>query len=197
MSEITKTVDPMAVTARSGTEYPSGNGTQQAMTAVPGGASVALGQDVAAAPDSFANLFQAHMDETGSQVSYWSAQGAQRANFTVGSAQDMPVEVTLSFVDGTLEVAFETEEQGVRELLENHAHEALQLLMEAQGIVLGGVSVGGGRPHAQRDTGAGNSTVDLSARGRGRKVEPLADPVASVARRTPETMTANKLDLYA
>jgi flagellar hook-length control protein FliK len=142
-------------------------------------------------------MFQSQMDEVGSQISYWSAQGAQRASFTVGSAQDMPVEVTLSFADGALDVSFETEEEGVRELLENQAHEALQQLMDAQGIVLGGVSVGGGRSQAQRDSGNESTTVDMVERGRNRKPAAGSDATPPAARRTPEIMTATKLDLYA
>lgn len=195
--ERSETLEPLAVGARTGNGSPTGDGTQQALTADTGGASAPTGPDAAGAPESFSNMFQSQMDEVGSQISYWSAQGAQRASFTVGSAQDMPVEVTLSFADGALDVTFETEEEGVRELLESQAHEALQQLMDAQGIVLGGVSVGGGRSQAQRDSGSESTTVDMVERGRSRKPAAESDATPLAARRTPEIMTATKLDLYA
>jgi flagellar hook-length control protein FliK len=142
-------------------------------------------------------MFQQHMDEVGAQISYWTAQGAQRASFTIGSAEDGPLEVKLSFTDGELAVAFETDKESVREVLQNGAQEALQRLMEAQGISLGQVSVGGGRTNTPQDNHpAEQPTLDLARRGRG--VASAASAAQSpVSPRVPNIMTATKLDFYA
>ena len=191
-------LDINAVASLPGSESPTGDGLAQAHAGGDTGAAAGpAGTEASASAEAFTEVFQSQMDEVGSQISYWSAQGAQRASFTVGSDQDNPVEVTLAFSEGSLEVNFETEEAGVRELLENNAHDALQHLMEAQGIVLGAVSVGGGRSNAQRDKEAGNATVDLAQRGRTAKVGASTDAALPSARRTPEIMTATKLDFYA
>lgn len=195
--ERSETLEPRAIESRTGHGSPMGDGTQQALMADAGGTAAPTGSTAASAPESFPGLLQAQMDEVGSQISYWSAQGAQRASFTVGSAQDMPVEVILSFTDGALDVAFETEEDGVRDLLENQAHEALQQLMDAQGIVLGEVSVGGGRSQAQRDSGNEGTTLDIADRGQNRKPAVGSAATPTAARRAPEIMTATKIDLYA
>lgn len=195
--ERSETLEPRAIESRTGYGLAMGDGIQQALTADAGGTAAPTGPNAASAPESFPGLFQAQMDEVGSQISYWSAQGAQRASFTVGSAQDMPVEVTLSFTDGALDVTFETEEDGVRELLENQAHGALQQLMDAQGIVLGGVSVGGGRSQAQRDSGNERTTVDIVDRGQNRTPAVESGTAPTTARGAPEIMTATKIDLYA
>lgn len=152
--------------------------------------------DTTPAPEAFADMFQQHMDDLGAQISYWTAQGSQRASFTIGSAEDGPLEVTLSFTDGKLAVAFETDRESVREVLQNGAQEALQRLMDAQGIALGNVSVGGNRTNTPQDSPAEHPTVDLVQRRRSLKAT-ATDVSAPATHRPPPIMTATKLDFYA
>ncbi len=185
-------LEPTAVTGPQGPDATAGEGIQQAEIPAPSPTA----PDATPAPEAFADMFQQHMDDLGAQISYWSAQGAQRASFTIGSAEDGPLEVKLSFTDGELAVSFETDEESVREVLQNGAQEALQRLMDAQGIALGNVSVGGGRANTPQDNASERPTVELAQRGRGLKTATTDTPVATTPR-APNIMTATKLDFYA
>jgi len=185
-------LEPTAVTGPQGPDAAAGEGIQQAEIPAPSPTA----PDATPAPEAFADMFQQHMDDVGAQISYWTAQGAQRASFTIGSAEDGPLEVKLSFTDGELAVSFETDEKSVREVLQNGAQEALQRLMEAQGIALGNVSVGGGRANTPQDNANERPTVELAQRGRGLKTATTDTPVATTPR-APNIMTATKLDFYA
>lgn len=145
--------------------------------------------------EGFADVFQGQMEEAVTHMSYWVAQGAKRASFTIGSALDAPVNVELSFVSGELQVAFESDTEGVRELLRDNAQEALQRLMADQGIALGGVSVGSGRAQTAQDEAPGQPTLERARRGRGTQTATTSQP--SVGVRPPQIMTATKLDFYA
>jgi len=142
--------------------------------------------------------FQDQMDEVNSQITYWATQNVQKANFTVSNEEGAPLEVSLSFSDGELNVAFETDEAGVREMLANGAQESLQHLLEAQGISLGSVSVGQGRNHSssQQDDRDTTPTVELTRRNQ-RQSMTGTDINRPQGLRSPQIMTATKLDFYA
>jgi hypothetical protein len=186
------TLEVTAVTRPSGPDTTAGEGLQQADMGTPTVATT----DNTPTPESFSDVFQQQMAEVDAQVNYWTAQGAQRASFTIGNPEDGMLDVKLSFADGELAVAFETDEESVREVLQNGAQEALQRLMDAQGIALGNVSVGGGRNNTPQDAPSERPTVDLAQRGRGLKTATPNTPVATTPR-VPNIMTATKLDFYA
>lgn len=186
-----------AVTAGHHADSPTGDNLQQAKGSDEGTVATPTGTEASSATESFSNVFQNQMDEVSSQISYWSAQGAQRASFTIGSAHDTQVAVTLSFAQGSLDVTFETDESSVRELLENNAKEALQQLMEAQGIVIGGVSVGAGRSQTRQESEPSDSTTNLARRTKANRAADAAITSPSTSRQTAPIITATKLDLYA
>lgn len=183
--------EPTEMKGSSGPEAPAADGIQNPLTQSSSAAS-----DNASLTESFVDTLQQHTDDIGPQISYWTAQGAQRASFTIGSTEDGHLEVKLSFTDGQLAITFETDEEGVREVLRDGAQEALQKLMDIQGIVLGQVSVGGGQTDTPNDPSTERPTVELAQRGRAQKaVSPEGS--ASATPRIPDIMTANKLDFYA
>lgn len=186
------TLEVTAVTRPSGPDTTAGEGLQQADMGTPTVANT----DNTPTPESFSDVFQQQMAELDAQINYWTAQGAQRASFTIGNAEDGMLDVKLSFADGELAVAFETDEESVREVLQNGAQEALQRLMDAQGIALGNVSVGGGRNNTPQDAPSERPTVDLAQRGRGLKAT-TPDAALPPPTRVPHIMTATKLDFYA
>ena len=193
-AEKTGALEPTAVSGAQGAAFPTGEGIHQPD----------LATHVAAAPtdgstntEAFASVFQQQMDEVGAQVSYWAAQGAQRASFTVGSDSDTALDVAITLSGGELTIAFETDEANVREVLQDSARDALQALLEPQGITLGEVSVSGGQAqHAAPDNGGRPTTLEWAQRGRGAagaEQETAPPPLP----RKPQIMTATQLDFYA
>jgi flagellar hook-length control protein FliK len=82
------------------------------------------------------------MDQLSGQISYWAAQGTQRASLTVSNDKDNPLEVNISMRDGEVNVAFEATQDDVREALTTHAEALLKDMLESKGMTLGDVTVG-------------------------------------------------------
>jgi flagellar hook-length control protein FliK len=136
------------------------------------------------------------MDELGGQLAYWSAQGSQRASLTLGEAGDSPLEVSLSLKDGTVDIAFESATPEVREALRLSAQDLLHTLLDAHGLSLGGVSVGGGQTSGEHAAHTPQNMVQApavrEATGRTGQEPPTPAPV-----RRPPVLSAHKLDLFA
>lgn len=75
------------------------------------------------------------------QVSYWITQDVQNAEMTLDGVGQSPVEVSISMQGNEAQVAFHTDESAARQALEN-ASEQLRDMLQRQGLVLAGVTVG-------------------------------------------------------
>jgi flagellar hook-length control protein FliK len=75
------------------------------------------------------------------QVSYWITQDVQNAELTLDGVGHSPVEVSISMQGNEAQVAFHTDELAARDALQN-ASEQLRDMLQRQGLVLAGVSVG-------------------------------------------------------
>ena len=137
------------------------------------------------------------MQQLDAQISYWAAQGTQNASLTVGSGPDNAIEIKVSLSDGEVKVDFLSDDERVREALEQGAQELLQAMLDAKGMSLGSVSVGAQGQHqfgqaAQQGNerrGPHSASTPTVASGH--------TPNASEARRAPQIISANKLDFYA
>lgn len=139
------------------------------------------------------------MERLSAQVSYWATQGAQRANLTIGGDQADPLNVTIAFEKGEINVHFETDEESVREALQTGAEEILNRLLEAKGMTLGSVSIGLGLsdsrqpPAFQQSPEPGDKLGQRSVRAS----HGLADTMTAATRPAPQIISANKLDFFA
>jgi flagellar hook-length control protein FliK len=75
------------------------------------------------------------------QVSYWITQDVQNAEMTLDGVGQSPVEVSISMQGNEAQVAFHTDESAARQALED-ASEQLRDMLQRQGLVLAGVTVG-------------------------------------------------------
>ena len=87
--------------------------------------------DVAPAPDL----------QAAEQVKYWISQDVQNAELKLDGLGDKPVEVSISLNGNEAHVAFRTDEQQTRGVLES-AGAHLKDMLAREGLVLSGVSVG-------------------------------------------------------
>lgn len=128
------------------------------------GASAPMGMDGVVATQSAMPL-EAYVAE---QVTYWIGQEVQSAELTLDGMGFSPVEVSISMQGNEAQVAFRTDELHARDAIEN-ASAQLKDLLQSQGVVLTGMSVGtshsgdasgqGGRP---RQEGRQATVVALS-----------------------------------
>ena len=75
------------------------------------------------------------------QVSYWISQGIQNAELTFDGADAQPVQVSISLSGNEAHVEFRTDQLETRDLLTGAAAH-LKDLLQSQGMVLSGLSVG-------------------------------------------------------
>jgi flagellar hook-length control protein FliK len=75
------------------------------------------------------------------RVSYWVGQDVQSAEMTLDGVGVNPVEVSITMQGNEAHVAFRTDELQARDALE-HASSHLKDMLERQGVMLSGVSVG-------------------------------------------------------
>lgn len=139
------------------------------------------------------------MERLSAQVSYWASQGSQRASLTIADDQAGPIDVSISFEKGEVSVHFETDEDAVREALQSGAEDILNRLLEAKGMTLGSVSIGLGQndnrqppqqQSAPSDTESGRTRLQQATSATG-------EPAAMTPRRSPDIISANKLDFFA
>jgi flagellar hook-length control protein FliK len=118
------------------------------------GASAPMGMDGVVATQASMPL-EAYVAE---QVTYWIGQEVQSAELTLDGMGFSPVEVSISMQGNEAQVAFRTDELHARDAIEN-ASAQLKDLLQSQGVVLTGMSVGtshsgdasgqGGRPRQE------------------------------------------------
>lgn len=95
------------------------------------GFAVGPGVDIAPTPDM----------QAAEQVKYWISQDVQNAELKLDGLGETPVEVSISLVGNEAHVAFRTDEQQTRGVLEA-AGAHLKDMLAREGVVLTGVSVG-------------------------------------------------------
>ena len=106
------------------------------------------------------------------QVSYWISQGIQNAELTFDGADAQPVQVSISLSGNEAHVAFRTDQPEARDLLTGAATH-LKDLLQSQGMVLSGLSVG--------SSGAGGANA--------RERRPPPEERKNTARSAPEVGT--------
>ena len=118
------------------------------------------------------------------QVKYWISNDVQSAEMKLDGLGDNPVEVSISMHGNEAQVSFRTDEQQAREALENASVE-LKGLLQREGLVLTGVSVGGA------GSGAGDSGAQERKSRQGAKqaivavAQPLSNGDSSISNRSP------------
>lgn len=123
------------------------------------------------------------------QVSYWISQGIQNAELTFDGADAQPVQVSISLSGNEAHVAFRTDQLETRHLLTGAA-EHLKDLLQSQGMVLSGLSVG--------SSGAGGANARerrAPSEGRQNTARP-APEVAAVHPTAPKGNTGRAVDLF-
>jgi flagellar hook-length control protein FliK len=123
------------------------------------------------------------------QVSYWITQDVQNAELTLDGVGHSPVEVSISMQGNEAQVAFHTDESEARQALEN-ASEQLRDMLQRQGLVLAGVTVG--------DAQTGDSgQQQRRQRQEGRHALVVSDdPVGATQSRSGLRTTGSSVDLF-
>ena len=118
----------------------------------------------AASPASFVNAPPAPMASmdayVAEQVAYWISNDIQNAEMKLDGIGEMPVEVSIRMQGNEAHIAFRSDELQARAALEN-ASEHLKDLLQREGLVLSGVSVG----TAGAGAGDGNAQERKSRQG--------------------------------
>lgn len=124
------------------------------------------------------------------QVSYWITQDVQNAELTLDGVGHSPVEVSISMQGNEAQVAFHTDESSARQALENAA-EQLRDMLQRQGLVLAGVTVG----NAQ--TGDAGQQQQRRPRQEGRQaLVASAEPVNGAQAHRASRTTGGAVDLF-
>ncbi len=170
--------------------------------------SPGLDTNTAQAPDTPPALTPDNMEQTmeqlGAHISYWAAQGSQRASLTIGDNQNNPLGVNITFTNGEVNVHFETDQVDVKEALTLSAEDMLNHMLEAKGMTLGDVSIGAGQGgqlpsgQANQDTQGQNTPHGSTQMGTNRTRQMPSEPSLSAkAPRPAPVISANKLDFFA
>ena len=191
-SEAPKAVAPATNTPADAST--SGAGPSSAEAATPAQPTTDA-QAAAPTPDTMERT----MAQLSAQMSYWAAQGSQRANLTIAGENNQPIDVSVSFEKGEVSVHFETDEASLRDALAQGGDEVLQRMLEAKGMTLGNVSVGAGQADGRQSPPP--ETPQTPAQGSGSRTavtQPGTDNTGSApAPRHRPIISANKLDLFA
>lgn len=134
-------------------------------------------------------------DVVAEQVSYWINQKRQGAELTLDGGNGQPVAVSISMNGNEANVVFRSDQAATRDML-NGALPELRTLLQSEGLILSGVSVGAGQgqsgqPGRQGQAAAEGGTRRAALGGVGR-VE--AEPAGTVLRR--QVSTNQALDLF-
>lgn len=105
------------------------------------GAALGLGNSADYTPSTAQAAGLATEVQVAEQVSYWVSHNVQNAELTLDGLGQSPVEVSISMQGNAAQIVFRTDELATRELLER-AEAQLKDLLQSEGLVLSGVSVG-------------------------------------------------------
>jgi flagellar hook-length control protein FliK len=123
-------------------------------------------------------------------VSYWVAQGVQKAELKLDGFGGEPVQVSISLKGDMAHIGFRTDQPEVRQLLES-AVTQLKEMLTSEGLVLSGVSVG-----ASGQGGAGEQTPrERQGVRQGNVVSAELAPTETVRRGSPLAV-GRSLDLF-
>jgi flagellar hook-length control protein FliK len=123
-------------------------------------------------------------------VSYWVAQGVQKAELKLDGFGGEPVQVSISLKGDVAHIGFRTDQPEVRQLLES-AVTQLKEMLTSEGLVLSGVSVG-----ASGQGGAGEQTPrERQGVRQGNVVSAELAPTETVRRGSPLAV-GRSLDLF-
>lgn len=131
------------------------------------------------------------------QVSYWIHQKRQAAELTLDGGNGQPVAVSIAMNGNEASVAFRSDQAATRDML-NGALPELKTLLQGEGLVLAGVSVGAGG--GQSDTSSsssrqgGDATSGIRRLGSRTAAAQDSDGLATVVRRS--VSTNRTLDLF-
>ena len=123
------------------------------------------------------------------QVSYWISQGIQNAELTFDGADAQPVQVSISLSGNAAHVEFRTDQLETRDLLTGAAAH-LKDLLQSQGMVLSGLSVG-----SSGAGGAGARERRQPPEQRPNTTRPVAE-VAAVRPLAPKLPSGRAVDLF-
>lgn len=123
------------------------------------------------------------------KVSYWISNDVQNAEMKLDGLGDHPVEVSIRMHGNEAHVAFRTDEAMARDVLET-ASQSLKDMLQKEGVVLSGVSVG--------TSGSGDSgSQGRNPRQGGRKAAIFVEkPLGSDARLGAVRNAGQALDLF-
>lgn len=122
------------------------------------------------------------------QVSYWISQDVQNAELTLDGLGQTPVEVSISMSGNEAHIAFRSDEAQTLRVLDGAAAH-LKDMLQGQGLVLSGVSVG--------TSGSGDAGDSDRRQRQGTRQQSATVPVAAAeARRMPAGATGRTLDLF-
>jgi flagellar hook-length control protein FliK len=131
------------------------------------------------------------------QVSYWITQKRQSAQLTLDGGGGQPVAVSISMVGNEAHVAFSSNQAHTRDML-NGALPDLKNLLQGEGIILAGVSVGGGNASNGQSFNSGSpaSQSDAVRRAGALSGTSLAQSQAVVSTGTRRVSSDRTLDLF-
>jgi flagellar hook-length control protein FliK len=144
-----------------------------------------LGADGVVSPQSAATV-ESFVAE---QVTYWIGQDVQNAELKLDGLGVDPVEVSITMQGKEAHVAFRTDEVQARDALEN-ATAHLKELLDRQGVILSGVSVG--TSHRGDTSGQGRQARPDGRRG----LVSTQEPVAVEAQRPSRVANGRTVDLF-
>lgn len=128
--------------------------------------------------------------EVAERVRYWIANDVQNAELTLDSLGQDPIEVSISLQGGEARVAFRTDAQDVRQVLEGAATH-LKEMLASQGLILSGVSVG-----ASGAGGSGHREQLPPRQGVRQAVVSVSEAVAMGSRTRPAAGSGRGIDVF-
>jgi flagellar hook-length control protein FliK len=123
------------------------------------------------------------------QVTYWISQDVQNAALTLEGLGKDPVEVSIRMSGNEAQVSFRTDELQTRDLLESAASH-LKELLQSEGLVLTGVSVG---TSGSGNTGPGQQRAFHGSR---QTMTMVAEHTPAAPMRAPSGGQGRSLDLF-
>lgn len=150
------------------------------------------GADAVASADGYAGAMgAADEDLLAEQISFWANQKLQSAEVTV-QRDGQPVEVTVSLQGNEAHVAFRSDQQQTRDMIDQGVAQ-LSAMLQEQGLVLSGMSVG--TSGQQRSNNPSNSSRGEGSE-EGKRGTVLA-PVAGISDSAGRAQGQRVLDVFA
>lgn len=202
---LTALVEPEKSKSTSAAESPEGTADSNGWLATGDGQDrlQPLGVTAAGASDTGQQMADAQYrtpeDVVAEQVSYWINQKRQGAELTLDGGQGQPVAVSISMNGNEANVVFRSDQAATREML-NGALPELKSLLQSEGLILSGVSVGAGQGQGgmgqsgRQAQGSEGNTRRSAVGGVGAAGRAEAEPAGMVLRRSVNSNQA--LDLF-